>query len=80
MYLLFRSGEGVVEFGSKGDMEYAVDKLDGAELGGRRWVGGTLVDRFTRLGKISEEHDIVCWHLFSSCVAVRINSIPRDQH
>ena len=31
-----RSGEGVVEFGSKGDMEYAVDKLDGAELGGRR--------------------------------------------
>ena len=28
----------MVEFGSKGDMEYAMDKLDGAELGGRRWV------------------------------------------
>merc|ERR1719167_2036317 len=31
-----RSGEGVAEFGSRGDMEYALDKLDGAELGGRR--------------------------------------------
>ena len=26
-----------MEFGSKGDMEYALDKLDGAELSGRRW-------------------------------------------
>merc|ERR1712147_74590 len=31
-----RSGEGVAEFGSRGDMEYALDKLDGAELSGRR--------------------------------------------
>jgi len=31
-----RSGEGIVEFGSRGDMEYALDKLDGAELDGRR--------------------------------------------
>merc|ERR1719305_2126388 len=31
-----RSGEGVAEFGSRGDMEYALDKLDGSELGGRR--------------------------------------------
>ena len=26
----------MAEFGSRGDMEYALDKLDGAELGGRR--------------------------------------------
>ena len=32
-----RNGEGVVEFGSRGDMEYALDKLDGSELAGRRW-------------------------------------------
>lgn len=31
-----RNGEGIVEFGSRGDMEYALDKLDGSELGGRR--------------------------------------------
>jgi arginine/serine-rich splicing factor 4/5/6 len=31
-----RNGEGVAEFGSRGDMEYCLDKLDGAELGGRR--------------------------------------------
>lgn len=31
-----RNGEGVVEFGSRGDMEYALDKLDGSELAGRR--------------------------------------------
>jgi len=31
-----RSGEGVVEFGSQSDMEYALDKLDDAELDGRR--------------------------------------------
>merc|ERR1719367_549336 len=31
-----RSGEGMAEFGSRGDMEHALDKLDGAELGGRR--------------------------------------------
>merc|ERR1711934_762248 len=31
-----QSGEGVAEFGSRGDMEYALDKLDGSELGGRR--------------------------------------------
>jgi len=31
-----RPGEGIVEFGSRGDMEYALDKLDGAELDGRR--------------------------------------------
>lgn len=30
-----RSGEGVVEFGSRRDMEYAIEKLDGEELGGR---------------------------------------------
>ena len=35
-WFLSRTGEGVVEFGSRGDMEYALDKLDGAELGGRR--------------------------------------------
>ena len=37
-----RSGEGIVEFGSKGDMEYALDKLDGAELSGRRWAEGPV--------------------------------------
>jgi len=31
-----RSGEGVVEFGSRSDMEYALDKLDGSELDGKR--------------------------------------------
>jgi len=31
-----RSGEGIVEFGSKSDMEYALDKLDDSELDGRR--------------------------------------------
>jgi len=31
-----RNGEGIVEFVSKSDMEYALDKLDGSELGGRR--------------------------------------------
>jgi len=31
-----RSGEGIVEFGSRGDMEYALDKLDGSEISGRR--------------------------------------------
>jgi arginine/serine-rich splicing factor 4/5/6 len=31
-----RNGEGIVEFGSRGDMEYALDKLDGSELAGRR--------------------------------------------
>lgn len=31
-----RSGEGVVEFGSRGDMEWALDKLDDNELDGRR--------------------------------------------
>jgi len=31
-----RSGEGVAEFAKRSDMEYALDKLDGAELGGRR--------------------------------------------
>jgi len=31
-----RSGEGVVEFGSRGDMEWALDKLDDSELDGRR--------------------------------------------
>jgi len=31
-----RSGEGIVEFGTRGDMEYALDKLDGSELAGRR--------------------------------------------
>jgi len=31
-----RSGEGVVEFGSRSDMHYALDKLDGTELDGRR--------------------------------------------
>jgi len=31
-----RSGEGIVEFGSKSDMEYALDKLDGTELDGRK--------------------------------------------
>jgi len=31
-----RSGEGIVEFGSRSDMEYALDKLDGTELDGRR--------------------------------------------
>ena len=35
---LLRSGEGVAEFASRSDMEYALDKLDGSELGGRRWV------------------------------------------
>jgi len=33
-----RTGEGVAEFASRSDMEYALDKLDGAELGGRRWT------------------------------------------
>ena len=33
-----RTGEGVAEFASRSDMEYALDKLDGAELGGRRWL------------------------------------------
>jgi len=31
-----RSGEGMVEFGAKSDMEYALDKLDGTELNGRK--------------------------------------------
>jgi len=31
-----RSGEGIVEFGTRSDMEYALDKLDGSELDGRR--------------------------------------------
>ena len=31
-----RSGEGIVEFGSKSDMEWAMDKLDGTELDGRK--------------------------------------------
>ena len=31
-----RSGEGVVEFGSRSDMEWALDKLDGTELDGRK--------------------------------------------
>ncbi|XP_023341753.1 serine/arginine-rich splicing factor 6 [Eurytemora carolleeae] len=31
-----RPGEGVVEFGSRSDMEYALDKLDGEEVDGRR--------------------------------------------
>lgn len=31
-----RSGEGIVEFGTKSDMEYALDKLDDSELDGRR--------------------------------------------
>jgi len=31
-----RSGEGIVEFGARSDMEYALDKLDGSELDGRR--------------------------------------------
>merc|ERR1719151_524715 len=31
-----RVGEGIVEFGSRRDMEYALDKLDGEELDGRR--------------------------------------------
>lgn len=31
-----RSGEGVVEFGTRGDMEWALDKLDDSELDGRR--------------------------------------------
>lgn len=31
-----RSGEGIVEFGSKSDMEWAIDKLDGTELDGRK--------------------------------------------
>lgn len=28
--------EGIVEFGSRRDMEYALEKLDGEELDGRR--------------------------------------------
>ena len=31
-----RSGEGLVEFGSKSDMEWALDKLDNTELDGRK--------------------------------------------
>ena len=31
-----RNGEDVLEFGSRGDMEYALDKFDGSELAGRR--------------------------------------------
>ena len=31
-----RSGEGVVEFGQRSDMEWAMDKLDGTELDGRK--------------------------------------------
>jgi len=31
-----RTGEGVAEFASRSDMDYALDKLDGTELGGRR--------------------------------------------
>merc|ERR1712098_782276 len=31
-----RSGEGVVEFGQRSDMEWALDKLDGTELDGRK--------------------------------------------
>ena len=37
-FLFYRTGEGVAEFASRSDMEYALDKLDGAELGGRRWT------------------------------------------
>jgi len=35
-----RSGEGVVEFGSRSDMEWALDKLDGTELDGRKITFG----------------------------------------
>merc|ERR1711902_198797 len=31
-----RSGEGIVEFGSRSDMEWALDKLDNTELDGRK--------------------------------------------
>ena len=31
-----RTGEGVVEFFKKADMEWALDRLDGTELDGRR--------------------------------------------
>ena len=31
-----RPGEGIVEFGSRSDMEYALDKLDGEDLDGKR--------------------------------------------
>jgi len=31
-----KPGEGIVEFGSRGDMEYALDKLDDKELDGKR--------------------------------------------
>merc|ERR1712062_473635 len=31
-----RSGEGLVEFGSRSDMEWALDKLDNTELDGRK--------------------------------------------
>ena len=31
-----RSGEGIVEFGQRSDMEWAMDKLDGTELDGRK--------------------------------------------
>merc|ERR1712110_643422 len=31
-----RVGEGIVEFGSRRDMDYALEKLDGEELDGRR--------------------------------------------
>ena len=31
-----RSGEGMVEFASRSDMEWALDKLDGTDLDGRK--------------------------------------------
>ena len=36
MYTNTSNGEGIVEFGSRSDMDWALDKLDGAELDGRK--------------------------------------------
>ena len=36
MYTNTSNGEGMVEFGSREDMEYALDKLHGTELDGRK--------------------------------------------
>ena len=46
MYTNCQNGEGLVEFGSRGDMEYAMDKLDGSEIGGRRWDIGNITKVF----------------------------------
>ena len=49
-----RNGEGIVEFGSKSDMEYALGKLDGTELDGRK-IKLTEENKYSRSKSRSEK-------------------------